>query len=96
MSTWAPLQVNVAILHKERTKFSLRCGPHAPGSKVTHGQGLKSVKDASKAGDEVYWNVFTAHHRTLSAAMVRQMRTIEKDAGRQRSVRRPKQARRRC
>jgi hypothetical protein len=40
----------------------VQCGPHELGSKVTHGPGLKSVKDAQKAWDQICRDVFKEHH----------------------------------
>ncbi len=40
----------------------VQCGPHELGSKVTHGPGLKSLKDAQKAWDQIYRDVFKERH----------------------------------
>jgi hypothetical protein len=44
----------------ERTRIT--CGPHELGPKVSHGPGLRSLSDARKAWDKIYWSVFTKHH----------------------------------
>jgi len=72
----------------------IQCGPHELGPKVSHGPGLKSLNDARKAWDKIYWSVFTKHHpattlkpsktnRTTSATMtVKEFITSEFEARR--------------
>lgn len=40
----------------------VQCGPHELGSKVTHGPGLKSLKEAQRAWDQIYRDVFKERH----------------------------------
>jgi hypothetical protein len=51
---------NAFILQNgERKKVT--CGPHELGPKASHGPGLKSLKDARKEWEKVYWSVFQKH-----------------------------------
>jgi integrase len=44
------------------TRKRIQCGPYEVGPKVSHGPGLKSIADAKKEWDKVYWSVFERHY----------------------------------
>ncbi|HEU0119023.1 MAG TPA: site-specific integrase [Bryobacteraceae bacterium] len=51
-----------AFVMKDGERKKVTCGPYEIGPKVSHGSGLKSLKDAQKEWDKVYWSVFQEHH----------------------------------
>jgi integrase len=53
---------NAYTLNEAGERSRITCGPHELGPKVSHGPGLKSLSDARKAWDKIYWSVFTKHH----------------------------------
>src|SRR5215471_12704373 len=69
-----------AFLLDNGERKRIQCGPHELGPKLSHGPGLKTLNDARKAWDKIYWSVFTKHdpattlkpsksNRTTSATM---------------------------
>jgi len=52
---------------EERKKKTF--GPHELGPKVSHGPGLKSLADAKKEWDKVYWAVFQQHHPATNPSL---------------------------
>src|ERR1035437_3434508 len=53
---------NAYVQSDDGERIRVTCGPHELGPKVPHGPGLKSIKDARKEWEKVYWTVFSQHH----------------------------------
>jgi hypothetical protein len=56
---------NAYVQSDDGERIRVTCGPHELGPKVSHGPGLKSIKDARKEWEKVYWTVFSQHHPLL-------------------------------
>jgi integrase len=55
---------NAFVLDAQGNRSRVTCGPYELGPKVSHGPGLKTINDAKRAWDKVYWAVFQEHHPT--------------------------------
>ena len=57
-----------AFVVRDETRQRIKCGPHELGPKVSHGPGLKSLKQAEDAWDKIRWQVFSQHHSPSTLA----------------------------
>jgi integrase len=71
---------NAYTLNDAGERARITCGPHELGPKVSHGPGLKSLSDARKAWDKIYWFVFTRHHPAATQKPSRANRTVSPTA----------------
>ena len=67
---------NVYTLNDAGERSRITCGPHELGPKVSHGPGLKSLNDARKAWDKIYWSVFTKNHPAARQKPSKANRTV--------------------
>ena len=56
---------NAYTLAPDGSRKRVSCGPHELGSRISHGPGLKSLAEAKREWEKVYWTVFLKHHPEL-------------------------------
>jgi integrase len=67
---------NAYTLNDAGERIRITCGPHELGPKVSHGPGLKSLSDARKAWDKIYWSVFAKHNPAATLKPSQANRTV--------------------
>ena len=67
---------NAYALNDAGERIRITCGPHELGPKVSHGPGLKSLGDARKAWDKIYWSLFAKHHPAATLKPSKTNRTV--------------------
>jgi len=56
---------NAYTLAPDGSRKRITCGPHQLWFQISHGPGLKSLAEAKREWEKVYWTVFLKHHPEL-------------------------------